>query len=76
MHHILWEPRLGRRRFFELFAESWQRTVLHARGSRSWWSWVRTVKPLQVPMMLRVLSQTQRLSDPGAYLAEAFARAE
>ena len=29
MHHVLWEPRLGARRFFELYAETWRRSILN-----------------------------------------------
>jgi hypothetical protein len=72
MHHILWEPRLGRQRFFELFAQTWRRTALNARGARSLWSYVKQVKPRDIPFVLRVLRQSRRLFDPGSYLAEAF----
>jgi radical SAM superfamily enzyme YgiQ (UPF0313 family) len=73
MHHILWEPKLGRRRFFELFAESWRRTVLHTGGTaKPWWKWLAEVEVRQLPMLARVLVQTQRLMNPEAYLREAF----
>jgi hopanoid C-3 methylase len=72
MHHLLWEPRLGRRRFFELFAQTWRRTALNARGARSLWSYVKQVRPRDLPFMLRVLKQSRRLFDPAAYLAETF----
>jgi len=74
MHHLLWEPRLGRRRFFELFAECWKRTVLNARGDRKrLFSWLRGLEWTQVPTMARVLLRTQRMMDPEAYLRETFA---
>jgi len=72
MHHLLWEPRLGRRRFFELFAETWRRTALNARGAKSLWSYVKQVRPRDIPFVLRVLKQSRRLFDPDAYLAETF----
>jgi len=72
MHHVLWEPRLGRRRFFELFARTWQRTALNARGAKSLWSYVKQVRPRDLPFVLRVLKQSRRLFDPAAYLAETF----
>ncbi|HXI02198.1 MAG TPA: hypothetical protein VNI57_03390, partial [Candidatus Saccharimonadales bacterium] len=72
MHHILWEPRLGRERFFELFAETWRRSALHVRDRRGLWSYLRQVRPAQVPFLLKVLRQSRRLFDPAAYLAEAF----
>ena len=73
MHHILWEPRLGRKRFFELFAESWRRTVLNAAGtSKPWYSWLAQIRLRQLPQLAKVLRSTQRLMDPGAYLRDAF----
>ena len=29
MHHVLWEPRLGAKRFFEMYAETWRRSILN-----------------------------------------------
>ncbi len=74
MCHILWEPRLGRRRFFELYAECWRRTVLNAKpgGHKSWWRWLLGVDPRQVPTLARVLLNTQRMMDPECYLRETF----
>ena len=72
MHHLLWEPRLGRQRFFELFAETWRRTALHARGARGWWSYAKQVRARDLPFLFRVLRQSRRLFDPRAYLAETF----
>lgn len=73
MNHILWEPRLGRARFFELYAECWRRTVLNARGGKKrWWKWILEVELRQIPMMARVLLQTQRMMDPASYLEETF----
>lgn len=74
MHHILWEPRLGRERFFELFAETWRRSALHVKDRRSLWSYLRQVRTTQIPFMLKVLRRSRRLFDPSAYLAEAFPR--
>ena len=73
MHHILYEPRLGRRRFFELFAESWKRNVLSRDHSRSnWLKWFRGLSPRQALALARVLYHTQRMLRPEAYLAESF----
>ena len=72
MHHILWEPRLGRERFFELFAETWRRTALRVRDRRGLWSYLRQVRLSQISSMMKVLRQSRRLFDPAAYLAEAF----
>jgi hopanoid C-3 methylase len=72
MHHVLWEPRLGRRRFFELFAETWRRTALNPPGARALLSYVKQVTPRNLPSLLRVLRQSRRLFDPDAYLAETF----
>jgi radical SAM superfamily enzyme YgiQ (UPF0313 family) len=73
MHHILWEPRLGRKRFFELFAESWRRTVLNTGGKhKPWYEWIAEIRLRQLPQLAKVLLSTQRLMDPGAYLRDAF----
>jgi len=70
MHHLLWEPRLGARRFFELYAETWRRSILNASGDKKWLDWVRQVRPTMVPHLLRVLWRTQRMMKPQAYLGE------
>jgi len=70
MHHLLWEPRLGARRFFELYAETWRRSILNASGDKTWLDWVRQVRPTMVPYLLRVLWRTQRMMKPEAYLGE------
>ncbi|HET9795983.1 MAG TPA: radical SAM protein [Thermoanaerobaculia bacterium] len=70
MSHVLWEPRLGARRFFELYAETWQRSILNTAGEKRWIDWVRQVRPSQVPYLLRVLARTQRMMRPEAYLRE------
>jgi radical SAM superfamily enzyme YgiQ (UPF0313 family) len=70
MHHLLWEPRLGARRFFELYAETWRRSILNLQGRKRWRDWARQVTPWQVPYLTRVLVRTQRMMRPEAYLAE------
>ncbi|HET7452773.1 MAG TPA: radical SAM protein, partial [Thermoanaerobaculia bacterium] len=70
MSHVLWEPRLGARRFFELYAETWRRSILNTAGEKGWIDWVRQVRPAQVPYLLRVLARTQRMMKPEAYLRE------
>lgn len=70
MSHLLWEPRLGAKRFFELYAETWRRSILNTSGEKRWIDWVKQVRPSQVPYILRVLHRTQRLMRPEAYLAE------
>ncbi len=73
MHHLLFEPRLGRERFFKLFAESWKRNVLGPRYAGSkWWRWARELDARQVIVLARVLHRTQRMLDSGAYLRETF----
>lgn len=72
MHHLLWEPRLGRRRFFELFVASWKRNVLSPRYStQKWWRWARELGPRQVVTFARVIAQTQRMLRVEAYMKEA-----
>ena len=70
MSHVLWEPRLGARRFFELYAETWRRSILNTAGEKSRLDWLRQVRPAQIPYLLRVLARTQRMMKPRAYLAE------
>jgi hypothetical protein len=70
MHHVLWQPRLGAKRFFELYAETWRRSVLNTSGEKRWWDWMRQVRPAQVPYLTRVLWRTQRMMRPDAYLRE------
>lgn len=70
MSHVLWEPRLGARRFFELYAETWRRSILNTSGEKKWIDWMRQVRPAQIPYLARVLLRTQRMMKPEAYLAE------
>jgi hopanoid C-3 methylase len=71
MHHLLVEPRLGRRRFFELFVESWKRNVLSPRYStKKWWRWARELGPRQMATFARVIIQTQRMLRVDAYMKE------
>jgi radical SAM superfamily enzyme YgiQ (UPF0313 family) len=71
MHHLLVEPRLGRRRFFELFVESWKRNVLSPRYSRDkWWRWAKELGPRQLVTFARVIVQTQRMLNVDAYMKE------
>ena len=70
MHHVLWEPRLGAKRFFELYAETWRRSILNTAGEKRWIDWVRQIRPLQIPYLTRVLRRTQRMMKAEAYLAE------
>jgi radical SAM superfamily enzyme YgiQ (UPF0313 family) len=70
MSHLLWEPRLGPQRFFELYCETWRRSVLNLRGRKPWWKWVGQIKPQQFPLVMRALFRTQRLMDPQYYMSE------
>jgi radical SAM superfamily enzyme YgiQ (UPF0313 family) len=70
MHHVLWEPRLGARRFFELYAETWRRSILNTSGEKRWIDWMRQIKLSQVPYLTRVLARTQRMMKAKAYLKE------
>jgi radical SAM superfamily enzyme YgiQ (UPF0313 family) len=70
MHHLLWEPRLGAKRFFELYAETWRRSVLNTSGEKKWIDWMRQIRPSQVPYLTRVLWRTQRMMNSKAYLEE------
>lgn len=70
LHHLLWQPRLPVRRFFELYCETWRRTVLYAGGEKKWWHWIRQVRARDIPRFARILARTQKLMNPDAYLAE------
>jgi hopanoid C-3 methylase len=70
MHHLLWEPFLGVERFFELYAETWRRSILNTSGDKSLMDWIRQVRPAQIPYIARVLWRTQRMMKPKAYIKE------
>ena len=70
MHHLLWEPRLGAERFFELYAETWRRSILNTSGEKSWIDWARQVRPSQIPYLVRILRRTQAMMNARAYLGE------
>jgi hypothetical protein len=70
LHHLLWKPRLPVERFFELYCETWRRTVLNAAGRKKWWQWLRNVDLRHIGHMARILARSQKLMDPRAYLAE------
>jgi hopanoid C-3 methylase len=70
MHHLLWEPTLGADRFFELYCETWRRSVLNLRGRKSIWKWLSEVDPRNMFFLLSALRRTQRMMDPSHYLAE------
>ena len=70
MHHLLWEPALGPQRFFELYCETWRRSVLNLRGRKRLTSWVKEVELRNLPFLLRALRRTQRMMDPAHYMHE------
>lgn len=70
MHHLLWEPKLGPQRFFELYAETWRRSILNTAGDKGILEWVKQVRPSQIPYILRVLWRTQTMMKPAEYLKE------
>ena len=70
LHHLLWRPRLPVQRFFELYCETWRRTVLNLRGQKKWWRWLPQVRLRDIPRLARILSRTQRLMDPQHYLSQ------
>ncbi len=70
MHHVLWEPRLGARRFFELYAETWRRSILNTGGEKSLTDWIRQVRLKDAPYITRILLRTQRMMRAQAYLDE------
>ena len=70
MHHLLWEPALGAQRFFELYCETWRRSVLNLRGRKSLWRWLGEVDPRNMLFLLGALRRTQRMMVPEHYIAE------
>ena len=70
MSHLLWEPKLGVQRFFELYCETWRRSVLNLSGSKKWWQWIGEVQPRHALFLARALWRTQRMMDPQYYLKE------
>ncbi len=72
MNHVLYEPKLGRRRFFQFFVECWRRNVLGGGHAANWGRWVRGLTPTQISVLARVLWRTQRLVRVDAYLQETF----
>jgi radical SAM superfamily enzyme YgiQ (UPF0313 family) len=70
MHHLLCEPALGPERFFELYCETWRRSVLNLRGRKKIWQWLREVDPRNALFLMRALRRTQHLMSPAHYLKE------
>ena len=70
MHHLLWEPALGPERFFDLYCETWRRSVLNLKGRKSMWQWMREVDPWNALFLLRALRRTQKMLEPSHYLHE------
>jgi radical SAM superfamily enzyme YgiQ (UPF0313 family) len=70
MHHLLWEPALGPDRFFELYCETWRRSVLNLRGRKKVWQWLREVDPRNALFLMKALRRTQDLMRPDHYLKE------
>jgi hopanoid C-3 methylase len=70
LHHLLWQPRLGVERFFELYCESWRRSVLNVAGKKKWWQWLKQVRVRDIPRLAQILARTQTLMDPQAYIKE------
>jgi hypothetical protein len=70
LHHLLWQPRLPVERFFELYCESWRRSVLNIAGKKKWWQWLKEVRWRDDPRLAKILARTQTLMDPQAYLKE------
>jgi radical SAM superfamily enzyme YgiQ (UPF0313 family) len=70
MHHLLWEPALGPERFFELYCETWRRSVLNLRGRKKLTQWLREVEWRNLPFLLKALRRTQRMMDPQHYMHE------
>ncbi len=70
MHHLLWEPRLGVERFFELYCETWRRSVLNLKGEKKIWHWLAHARPRHWAHLLRVLQRTQLMLQPEHYVRD------
>ena len=70
MHHLLWEPRLGVPRFFELYCETWRRSVLNLKGEKKLWHWLAHAKPRHWVHLLQVLQRTQQMMQPAHYIRD------
>lgn len=70
LHHLLWKPRLPVQRFFELYCETWRRTVLNTNGRKKWWKWLPQVDLRHIGHLARILARLQQLMNPHAYMAE------
>lgn len=70
MNHLLWEPHLGAKRFLELYAETWRRSVLNTAGEKKLSYWLKHVRLTEIPFIISVLRRTQMLMNAAAYLAE------
>jgi radical SAM superfamily enzyme YgiQ (UPF0313 family) len=70
MHHLLWEPTLGPERFFELYCETWRRSVLNLAGEKKWWHWAAHARPRHWIHLARVLRQTQRMMHAPHYVRD------
>lgn len=70
LHHLLWQPRLPLERFFELYCETWKRSVLNIAGKKKWWQWLKQVRVRDIPRLARILARTQGMMDPQAYLLQ------
>lgn len=70
MHHLLWEPRLGVQRFFDLYCETWRRSVLNLKGEKKLWHWLAHAKPRHWLHLLQVLRRTQLMMQPSHYVRD------
>jgi radical SAM superfamily enzyme YgiQ (UPF0313 family) len=70
MHHLLWEPALGPERFFELYCETWRRSVLNLKGRKGLMQWMREVDLANAFFLIKALRRTQKLMDAAHYLHE------
>jgi len=71
LHHLLWKPRLPQDRFWELYCETWRRSVLNLAGRKKWWTWLKGFKPHQTFRLAHILHRTQKLMDPKKYIKDS-----
>lgn len=70
LHHLVSQPELTVERFFELYCETWRRSVLNLAGRKTWRQWLNDVHLAQAPRLVRILRRTQQVMNPRAYLSD------
>ena len=57
-------------RFFELYCETWRRSVLNIKGEKKLWHWLAHAKPRHWMHLLQVLSANAAMMQPAHYIRD------